>query len=78
MPHAAIIEYAESVDADLIVVGTHGYGPIKHLRLGSVAERVVRQAACPVMTVPHRSVGAAGVTTTAAATRHTPLESPNA
>ncbi|MGV3517189.1 universal stress protein [Luteitalea sp.] len=78
VPHAAIIEYAESVDADLIVVGTHGYGPIKHLLLGSVAERVVRQAACPVMTVPHRSVGAAGVTTTAAVTTPTPRESPNA
>jgi nucleotide-binding universal stress UspA family protein len=58
VPHEAIVGYATAQHADLIVVGTHGYGPIKHLLLGSVAERVVRQAACPVMTVPHRSVGA--------------------
>jgi nucleotide-binding universal stress UspA family protein len=56
VPHAAIVEYAATHNADLIVVGTHGYGPIKHLLLGSVAERVVRQAPCPVMTVPHRSI----------------------
>jgi nucleotide-binding universal stress UspA family protein len=58
VPHSAITEYAAAVHADLIVVGTHGYGPIKHLLLGSVAERVVRQAPCPVMTVPHRSIAA--------------------
>ena len=56
VPHSAITEYAAAEHADLIVVGTHGYGPIKHLLLGSVAERVVRQAPCPVMTVPHRSI----------------------
>ena len=58
VPHEAIVDYATAQHADLIVVGTHGYGPIKHLLLGSVAERVVRQAPCPVMTVPHRSVRA--------------------
>lgn len=56
VPHTAITDYAANVEAGLIVVGTHGYGPIKHLLLGSVAERVVRQAPCPVMTVPHRSI----------------------
>jgi nucleotide-binding universal stress UspA family protein len=54
IPHSAIVEYATTQKADLIVLGTHGYGPIKHLLLGSVAERVVRQASCPVLTVPHR------------------------
>lgn len=56
VPHAAIVEYALTQKADVIVLGTHGYGPIKHLLLGSVAERVVRQAPCPVLTVPHRFV----------------------
>jgi nucleotide-binding universal stress UspA family protein len=52
VPHVAIVEYAATHHADLIVVGTHGYGPIKHLLLGSVVERVLRHASCPVMTVP--------------------------
>jgi nucleotide-binding universal stress UspA family protein len=56
VPHASIVEYAMTQKADLIVLGTHGYGPIKHLLLGSVAERVVRQAPCPVLTVPHRFI----------------------
>lgn len=51
----AIIERAESMNADLIVMGTHGHTGVKHLLLGSIAERVVRTAPCPVMTVnpPH-------------------------
>lgn len=53
--HSTLTDYAAAKHADLIVVGTHGYGPIKHMLLGSVAERVVRQAPCPVMTVPQRS-----------------------
>ena len=52
VPHLAIVEYAAAHHADLIVVGTHGDGPVKHLLLGSVAERVVRHAECPVLTVP--------------------------
>ncbi len=47
----AILTFAEEQKADLIVLGTHGRGPIKHLFLGSVAERVVRLAPCPVLTV---------------------------
>ncbi len=54
-PHTAIVEYATAQNADAIVIGTHGYGPIKHLLLGSVAERVVRQASCVVVTVPLRA-----------------------
>jgi nucleotide-binding universal stress UspA family protein len=37
----------------LIVMGTHGRGPVAHLFMGSVAERVVRMAPCPVLTVRH-------------------------
>ncbi len=38
-------------EVDLIVMGTHGRGAVQHLLLGSVAEQIVRQASCPVLTV---------------------------
>ena len=47
----AIVDYATQIEADLIVMGTHGRGAIGHLLMGSVAERVVRTAHCPVLTV---------------------------
>ena len=47
----AIVEYSRTLGADLIVMGTHGRGGMAHLLLGSVAERVVREAPCPVLTV---------------------------
>ena len=50
-PARAIIEYAGTHDVDLIVMGTHGRGGMAHLFVGSVAERVVRTAPCPVLTV---------------------------
>jgi nucleotide-binding universal stress UspA family protein len=50
-PAAAIVEYAQEHRIDLIVLGTHGRGAIGHLLMGSVAERVVRTAPCPVLTV---------------------------
>jgi nucleotide-binding universal stress UspA family protein len=50
-PARAIVEYAELNSVDLIVVGTHGRGPIEHFFVGSVAERVVRTSPCPVLTV---------------------------
>ncbi|WP_396625909.1 universal stress protein [Luteitalea sp.] len=53
-----IAQYAASHGADLIVVGTHGYGPVRRLVLGSVADRVVRLAPCPVLTVPHHTLRA--------------------
>jgi nucleotide-binding universal stress UspA family protein len=46
-----IIEEASSRNADLIVIGTHGRSGLKHLLLGSIAERVVQKACCPVLTV---------------------------
>lgn len=47
-----ILERASNVSADLIVVGTHGRGGFDRLALGSVAEKVLRKAICPVLTVP--------------------------
>jgi nucleotide-binding universal stress UspA family protein len=49
--YLAITEVARRYDADLIVVATHGRTGVLHLLLGSVAERVVRTASCPVLTV---------------------------
>ena len=48
---SVIVEEAELRSADLIVIGTHGLSGLKHLLLGSTAERVVQKAACPVLTV---------------------------
>jgi nucleotide-binding universal stress UspA family protein len=50
-PFVEIVRYARDENMDLIVLGTHGRGPIAHMLLGSVAERVVRKAHCPVLTV---------------------------
>jgi nucleotide-binding universal stress UspA family protein len=47
----AIVKYAKANEIDLIVTGTHGRGMVKHFLMGSVAERVVRTAPCPVLTV---------------------------
>lgn len=50
---ATIAEYAEARDVDVIVMGTHGRAGVAHLLMGSVAERLVRTAPCPVLTVRH-------------------------
>ena len=50
-PPEVIVDEAESVNADLIAMGTHGRTGLAHLFLGSTAERVVQNAACPVLTV---------------------------
>ncbi len=52
-PFVEILRYAKEHAVDLIVLGTHGRGPLGHLVMGSVAERVVRKAPCPVLTVRH-------------------------
>ena len=51
-PQATIIDQAISKKADLIVMGTHGRRGFKRLLLGSVTEAVLREAPCPVLTVP--------------------------
>jgi nucleotide-binding universal stress UspA family protein len=61
VPFQAIIETARTAHADLIVMGTHGRTGLRHVLLGSVAERVVRLAPCPVLVVraPHAQAPAA-------------------
>jgi len=46
-----IIEAAQKKDADLIVMATHGRTGVSHALMGSVAEKVIRQAPCPVLTI---------------------------
>jgi len=50
-PLDGIVDYATREGVDLIVMGTHGRKGLAHMFLGSVAERVVRTAPCPVLTV---------------------------
>ena len=48
----AIVESAKKMHADLLVMATHGRTGLSHLLMGSVARRVIRTAACPVLTIP--------------------------
>jgi nucleotide-binding universal stress UspA family protein len=59
-PVPLILAMADSLPADLVVMGTHGTTGFQHLILGSVTEKVLRKATCPVLTVPRRSPAAAG------------------
>ena len=52
-PFLEIIKHAKHSNADMIIMGTHGRGAIAHMLMGSVAEKVVRKAPCPVLTVRH-------------------------
>ncbi len=54
-PASVIVEEAEERGADLIVIGTRGLSGLKHLLLGSIAERVVQKAPCAVLTVKPRA-----------------------
>lgn len=51
-PARMLLDYAEQVDADVLVVGRRGAGLIERIMLGSVANHVVHDAECPVMLVP--------------------------
>ena len=51
VPHETILEYAEEADVNAIAMGTHGRSGLDRYLLGSVAERVVRSAEVPVLTV---------------------------
>ena len=51
IPYRKIVEVAEAEKVDLIVMATHGRTGFSHLFMGSVAERVVRTAPCPVLTI---------------------------
>ena len=59
VPFDAIVQAAEEEGADMIVMGTHGRRGLEGLLLGSVANKVVRLAECPVLTVRERK-GAGG------------------
>jgi nucleotide-binding universal stress UspA family protein len=50
-PHAEIVAFAAEAKVDLIVMGTHGRSGLAHMFLGSVTERVLRRAPCPVLAV---------------------------
>jgi len=54
-PVSKILEHAGSLPADLLVIGTHGASGFERLVLGSVAEKILRKATCPVLTVPPRA-----------------------
>lgn len=56
--HSTVVSRANEIHADLIVIGTHGHTGVTHMLLGSVAERVVRFASVPVLTVGPGGVGA--------------------
>jgi nucleotide-binding universal stress UspA family protein len=58
-PHEEIVRTAEEEHADMIVMGTHGRGGLNRMILGSVAERVIRLAPCPVLTVRQSKPGGA-------------------
>ena len=58
-PAAEIVRFASEHDTDLIVMGTHGRGVVGHMVMGSVAEKVVRTAPCPVLTVRNAVQGQA-------------------
>jgi len=50
-PHQEILSEAREKDVDLIVVATHGHTGVEHMLFGSTAERIVRNAKCPVLTI---------------------------
>jgi len=54
----SIVRFARDAGCELIVMGTHGRGGLERLILGSVAEHVLRQAPCPVLTVRQAPTGA--------------------
>ena len=70
-PADVIVRFAHEHEIDLIVMGTHGRGLVGHLLMGSVAEKVVRTAPCPVLTVrnPHAAEGLEVVAEAAEAAR---------
>ncbi|WPD21664.1 MAG: universal stress protein [Candidatus Electrothrix scaldis] len=52
-----ILDYAKEIDCNLIVMGTHGYKGLERIMFGSVADKVVKNACCPVMTInPYRQI----------------------
>ena len=48
-----ILEEADRLDSDMIVIGSHGHGALYEALVGSICEGVVRRSTCPVLVVPH-------------------------
>jgi nucleotide-binding universal stress UspA family protein len=55
-PAQQILRYAEDHGADVVVLGSHGHGLVRRFLLGNVADKVVRQAQCAVLVVPHHTL----------------------
>jgi len=53
-PSEQIIEYSKKVDAEIIIMTTHGYSGLEHVVLGSTTEAVLRKANCPVLSIRNR------------------------
>ena len=51
-PGEEVVDYADEIGADLIIVPSHGYHGMKRFVLGSVAEKIIRHAKCPVLVLP--------------------------
>ena len=51
IPDLEIVDYSVKNEIDLLVMGSHGHGPIRRMFLGSVADKVIRHGHCPVLTV---------------------------
>ena len=66
-PATEIVAFADEQGTDLIVMGTHGRGVVGHFVMGSVAEKVVRTAHCPVLTVRNETASRGAVVVTEAA-----------
>jgi nucleotide-binding universal stress UspA family protein len=64
IPYHKILEVARAEHVDLIVMATHGRTGLGHLVLGSVAERIVRLAPCPVLTIRSSGTNTVGLRTT--------------
>lgn len=58
-PAEAIVDYAAEHKVDLLVIATHGRTGLFHVLLGSVAERIIREAPCPVLTIRSAPAGTA-------------------
>ncbi len=56
-PFVEIIETAVDEDVDLIIIATHGHSGVEHILFGSTAEKVVRKAPCPVLTLREPAKG---------------------
>jgi nucleotide-binding universal stress UspA family protein len=59
-PHAKIVEVAKEKNADMIVMATHGRTGLAHALMGSVAEKVIRTAPCPVFSIKPKALGKGG------------------